>query len=97
MEYFYDVIIWYNEDQPITEQRTLTIESEIGKCGDTVANPTDNEDAYYFGYSIDGNTMQYQSFCPWLEGYQPMNEGKANEYLGETLTSIINNYWAYAK
>lgn len=98
MTYYYDEIVWYDADNnPVTTQKKLIIETEIGKCIDAeVPNPSGSEDAYYYGISIDWGLMQYQAFTPWAEWHQQMNEWQANKFLGEAITQTIANYKAYA-
>lgn len=72
-------------------EKTLTIDSHVGKITKDMQNPSWEENAYFYSLTVNGMT-QVTTFAPWKEGYQAMTEEEANHYLEDEIIQIKSNF-----
>lgn len=97
MEYPYFKTIPDPQDptKMIQELASLAIETRIAPFSDNpeVNNPTGDENAFFYGITIDGWREQLTTFQPWEEGYQSMDKKEAEKFLADDVTQTLLNYW----
>lgn len=89
----------YNPSEILEEKKELSIETRVASFLDNtdIPNPSWEEDAFFYGITIDGGREQVTTFQPWEEGYQPMTEEEATAFLAKDIEQLLLNYNAYAE
>lgn len=84
------------EGQPITQDKTLTLDFRIAPLTEEGApeNPTGDPSAYFYEIAIDEGQKSFQTFQPGVDGFEPMDEQEAAQYLEANIEQIVTTYQA---
>lgn len=85
----------YQEDGLIkVAEKKLFIETRIDQFKNdlNIPNPTGDDEAYFFGISINGMREDVTTFIPWEEWMNPMDFDEATAYLNEVIEQTKLNF-----